>query len=347
MEDATLRLGANPHRRYNPLLGEWILVSPHRTQRPWQGQTEETAADTRPSHDPNCYLCPGNTRASGDKNPDYDSTYVFTNDYSSLLPDIPEGSVNKGGLLVAESETGVCRVICFSPKHNLTLGRMKTEEIVPVVDAWARESEEIGSRPDIGYVQVFENKGAVMGCSNPHPHGQIWATRHIPSMPASEEKHQREYMSEKGSCLLCDYLRIESEEKDRIVCENEHFAVVVPYWATWPFETMLLSKRHTASIPELTTDERPALADIVRRITCKYDHVFNTSFPYSMGWHQQPTDGGDYASWHVHAHFYPPLLRSATVRKFMVGFEMLAMPQRDLTPETAAARLRELPEDWG
>jgi UDPglucose--hexose-1-phosphate uridylyltransferase len=344
--DQITSLSENPHRRYNPLLGEWILVSPHRNKRPWQGHEEDPVDEIRPRRDPKCYLCPGNKRAEGAVNPDYDSTYVFTNDFASLLPGIPEGRVDKAGLLVSESESGFCRVICFSPRHDLTLGRMTTGEIIPVVDAWANETREIGARPDIGYVEVFENKGAVMGCSNPHPHGQIWATQHIPNLPAVEEKHQREYMDAKGSCLLCDYLRIEAEEKERIVCENEHFAVLVPYWATWPFETMLLSKRHAASIPELSTEEKHALADIVRRIACKYDHVFGVSFPYSMGWHQQPTDGRDYPAWHLHAHFFPPLLRSATVKKFMVGFEMLAMPQRDLTSETAAEKLRALPEEW-
>lgn len=335
-----------PHRRYNPLLGEWILVSPHRTKRPWQGQTEDVAGDTRPQYDPNCYLCPGNTRASGDTNPAYESTYVFTNDYASLLPDVAIGSENKSDLLVAETESGICKVICFSPRHDLTLGKMKTEDIVPVVNIWAEQTEEIGANPDIAYVQVFENKGAVMGCSNPHPHGQIWATKHIPNIPAFEDKHQREYMASKGTCLLCDYNAVEAIEQERIVCENDHFAVLVPYWATWPFETMLLSKRHVGSIPELTADERVALADIVRIIACKYDHVFNVTFPYSFGWHQEPTDGGNYESWHLHAHFFPPLLRSATVKKFMVGFEMLAMPQRDVTPESAAAKLREMPEEW-
>ena len=235
-------------------------------------------------------------------------------------------------------------MICFSPRHDLTLAGMTAKEIVAVVNIWAKETQEIGSHPDIGYVQIFENKGAVMGCSNPHPHGQIWATHHIPNIPASEEKNQREYMASKGSCLLCDYLELEGPEKERIVCENEHFAVVVPYWGTWPFETMLISKRHAGCISELSSDERVGLADMIQSIARKYDHVFGVSFPYSMGWHQKPTDGGDYSSWHLHAHFYPPLLRSATVKKFMVGFEMLAMPQRDITPETAAAMLRELPE---
>ncbi|MHB9038208.1 MAG: UDP-glucose--hexose-1-phosphate uridylyltransferase [Armatimonadota bacterium] len=341
----TSTISHKPHRRYNPLLGEWILVSPHRTERPWQGQTEGIAGDDRPSYDPTCYLCPGNTRAGGDSNPAYDSTYVFTNDYASLLPDVPEASENKGDLLVAESESGICRVICFSPRHDLTLGRMKTEEIMPVVDLWAKETEDIGSNPDINYVQVFENKGAVMGCSNPHPHGQIWATRHIPNVPATEEKYQREYMESKDSCMLCDYLDLECDEKERIVCENDNFAVIVPFWATWPFETILISKRHVGSIPELSPDERVGLADIIRRIACKYDHIFGVSFPYSMGWHQKPTDGAEYRYWHLHAHFYPPLLRSATVKKFMVGFEMLAMPQRDITSEAASARLREMPEE--
>ncbi|MHB0998079.1 MAG: UDP-glucose--hexose-1-phosphate uridylyltransferase [Armatimonadota bacterium] len=341
-----LELTKYPHRRYNPLLGEWILVSPHRTQRPWQGQTESASVETRPEYDKSCYLCPGNTRASGDVNPDYKSTFVFTNDYSALLTDIPEGQVNKGGLLISESERGVSKVICFSPKHNLTLAKMKTDEIIPIVNVWASETLEIGSRQDIGYVQIFENKGAVMGCSNPHPHGQIWATEHIPNIPAAENDCQKAYNEKEGSCLICDYLHIEQEENERIVCENEHFAVVVPYWATWPFETLLLAKRHTRSIPELSVDERRGLADIIRRITAKYDHVFGVSFPYSMGWHQMPVDGGNYEYWHLHAHFYPPLLRSAEVKKFMVGFEMLAMPQRDITPENAAERLRELPDEW-
>lgn len=335
-------LFGNPHRRYNPLMGEWILVSPHRTQRPWQGQTEDVPAETRPQYDPNCYLCPGNVRASGDVNPDYKSTHVFTNDYSALLPDVPEGEINRDGLLISESESGICRVICFSPRHDLTLGRMSVQEIVPVIDAWANETSQIGSRQDIGYVQVFENKGAMMGCSNPHPHGQIWATRHVPNIPCVEDSKQNEYMQSKRSCLLCDYLKVELEEQERVVCQNDDFAVVVPYWAIWPFEVMLLSKSHIADIPELTTDQRAGLASILQQITSIYDRVFNVSFPYSMGWHQKPTDDGDYSYWHLHAHFFPPLLRSATVRKFMVGFEMLAMPQRDITPEAAAGRLREI-----
>ena len=331
-----------PHRRYNPLLGEWILVSPHRTQRPWQGQTEDVAGETRPAYDPNCYLCPGNVRASGDMNPEYESTYVFTNDYSSLLIDSPEATENKQGLLIAEAERGICRVLCFSPRHDLTLSRMTTDAILRVVQLWAVQTEEIGSMSDIGYVQVFENKGAMMGCSNPHPHGQIWATAHIPSIPAAEERCQREYMAKNGSCLLCNYLDVENQEKERVVCENDAFVAVVPYWATWPFETLLISKRHVGSIPDLRDEERLDLADILRTLTAKYDRVFGISFPYSMGWHQRPTDGEEHKSWHLHAHFYPPLLRSATVKKFMVGFEMLAMPQRDITPETAAACLREL-----
>jgi len=344
MEPILSTLSRNPHRRYNPLLGEWILVSPHRTQRPWQGQTEDVPADIRPPHDPACYLCPGNTRANGETNPDYKSTYVFTNDFASLIPDIPDGRVNKSDLLVAESENGVCRVICFSPRHDLSLGGMSVKEIMPVIDVWAEETMEIGSRSDIGYVQVFENKGAMMGCSNPHPHGQIWATQHIPNMPAIEAIHQSEYMGAKGRCLLCDYLKIEQNEAERMVIENEQFAVVVPYWAIWPFETLLLSKRHLGSIFDLQSEERIGLAEILGRISRIYDRLFGVSFPYSMGWHQTPSDGAEHPSWHLHAHFFPPLLRSATVRKFMVGFEMLAMPQRDITPESAAERLREADE---
>lgn len=342
-----LELIKYPHRRYNPLMGEWILVSPHRTQRPWQGQTENAIKDSRPEYDEKCYLCPGNTRASGETNPDYKSTNVFINDYSALLPKIPEGSENINDLLISQSERGICKVICFSPKHNLTLANMTTDEILPVVDVWASETEKIGAEDYIGYVQIFENKGAVMGCSNPHPHGQIWATEHVPNIPATEDKNQREYADKNDSCLLCDYLKVELEQKERVVCENDYFAVVVPYWATWPFETLLMSKRHTGNIPGLNPEERRGLADIIRRITTKYDHVFGVSFPYSMGWHQTPTDGGEYPYWHLHAHFFPPLLRSAEVKKFMVGFEMLAMPQRDITPESAAERLRELPDDWG
>jgi UDPglucose--hexose-1-phosphate uridylyltransferase len=338
-------LTSHPHRRLNLLTGEWMLVSPHRTQRPWSGQVEEVPGNDRPQYDPTCYLCPRNTRSSGETNPSYASTYVFDNDFMALLPDTPAGEYHEGGLLVAAAERGLCRVICFSPRHDLTLAQMTVEQLVPVVDVWAEQTTEIGARPEIGYVQVFGNKGEMMGCSNPHPHGQVWATEHVPNEPAKELRQQEAWRHEHDSCLLCDYLALELEAGERIVCANEEFVALVPFWACWPFETMVLPRRHAADLPGLTPGERHALADILRRVTVKYDNLFRVSFPYSMGWHQQPTDGGEYRCWHLHAHFYPPLLRSATVRKFMVGFEMLATPQRDITPEAAAQRLRELSEE--
>ncbi|NLD73322.1 MAG: UDP-glucose--hexose-1-phosphate uridylyltransferase [Chloroflexi bacterium] len=334
----------HPHRRYNPLTGEWILVSPHRTKRPWQGQVERPPIEERPSYDPACYLCPGNERAGGARNPDYRSTYVFDNDFMALLPDVPTGRIDRDGLLVGESERGLCRVICYSPDHSLTLAEMATGDIRSVVDVWAEQYREIGALPYIRYVQIFENKGAIMGCSNPHPHGQIWCNETVPQEPAVEGVHQAAYLAERGSCLLCDYGALEMEEGERLVCSNDHFSAVVPYWATWPFETMIVSRRHVASLLELTDAERDGLADVIRRLAVRYDNLFEVSFPYTMGIHQQPTDGEEHPAWHLHLHFYPPLLRSATVRKFMVGYEMLANPQRDLTPEAAAERLRALSE---
>ncbi len=334
----------HPHRRYNPLTGEWLLVSPHRALRPWQGQQEKTEPDHRPAYDPACYLCPGNVRANGAVNPAYTSTFVFDNDFAALLPDVPAGTVNVGGLLRAEAETGVARVICFSPRHDLTLPEMTPEAIRQVIEVWVSEYQTLGARPDINYVQIFENKGQVMGCSNPHPHGQIWAQRTVPQEPAQETTHQAAYFAEHGRSLLTDYLAIEAKEGQRIVLENDHFVVLVPYWAVWPFETLLVPRRHVTSIEQLTDTERDAFADALRRLTIRYDNLFQLSFPYSAGLHQRPTDGAPHDSWHLHMHFYPPLLRSATVRKFMVGYEMLANPQRDVTPEWAAARLRELPE---
>jgi galactose-1-phosphate uridylyltransferase (family 1) len=290
------------------------------------------------------------TRIEADPDASYDE--IIEIDLSALEPMVaqphqPDRVVKVKdieGLKVNQVLVGSCTNSSY--RDLMTLAHMTADEIVPVVDTWAQETLEIGSRPEIGYVEVFENRGAMMGCSNPHPHGQIWATEHIPNIPAAELHRQNEYMQEKGSCLLCDYLALEKSKGERMVCENEHFAVVVPYWATWPFETLLLSKRHTESIPNLSREERVSLADIIRRTTTKYDHLFGISFPYSMGWHQAPTDGAEHKSWHLHAHFFPPLLRSATVKKFMVGFEMLAMPQRDITPESAAARLQELPDEW-
>ena len=332
------------HRRYNPLTGEWVLVSPHRTKRPWQGQVEKPAVEERPQYDEGCYLCPGNARAGGVQNPDYDGTFVFQNDFSSLLPEVPPGEAGDHELLRSQSESGVCRVICFSPRHDLTLPEMEVADIRRVVDVWTEQYAELGARDDIGHVQIFENKGAVMGCSNPHPHGQIWAQRNVPGEPAKEGERMLAYHADKGSTLLSDYLAVELDREERVVCQNEHFAAVVPFWATWPFEIMILCKRRVASLPEMDDAEKNSLADIVKRATTRYDNLFLCSFPYSAGMHQAPTDGETHAEWDWHMHFYPPLLRSATVKKFMVGYEMLANPQRDITPESSAAQLRELSE---
>ncbi|BCS89604.1 UDP-glucose--hexose-1-phosphate uridylyltransferase [Pseudodesulfovibrio sediminis] len=334
----------SPHRRLNQLTGEWVLVSPHRTKRPWQGQQEKPDMATLPTHDPECYLCPGNERAGGAVNPEYAYTFVFTNDFASLLPDMPVGDFETSSaddLLVAEPETGVCRVICYSPRHDLTMARLGVGQARKVVDLWCEEFEELGNRDTIGHVQIFENRGAVMGCSNPHPHGQIWATRNVPMFPAAEDLRQDAYMKEHDGCLLCRYLETELAKGDRIIFENDSFVVLVPFWATWPFETMILPKEHMGSILAMSPAQRDDLADAMVRLNIRYDNLFQTSFPYSMGIHQVPTDGGDHLHWHFHLHYYPPLLRSKSVKKFMVGFEMMAMPQRDLTAEGAAARIRE------
>ena len=332
----------HPHRRLNVLTGDWVLVSPHRTKRPWQGQVEKSPPDTRPSYDPGCYLCPGNARAGGKQNPAFTSTFVFDNDFAALLPDGPRGDVAAGPFFQAQAETGICRVICFSPRHDLTLPEMDPADIRRVVDVWAEQVVDLGGRPDINYVQLFENKGAVMGCSNPHPHGQIWSNYAMPQEPAKEDVRQRAYYAEHGRPLLLDYLDSELEARTRVVVENDHWVALVPYWAVWPFEILLLPRRHVQQMPDLTDAERDALAAILKRLLTRYDNLFETSFPYSMGWHGQPTDGADHPHWQLHAHFYPPLLRSATVKKFMVGYEMLANPQRDITAEQAAARLREV-----
>lgn len=330
----------HPHRRKNLLTGEWVLVSPHRTKRPWQGQMEKTPPDDRPAYDPKCYLCPGNERAGGKRNPAYTSTFVFENDFAALLPAGPRGDVSQGEFFQAQGETGQARVICFSPRHDLTLPEMSVPEIRHVIDVWAEQITELGDLPDINYVQLFENKGAVMGSSNPHPHGQLWANHSIPQEPAKEEVHQRAYYVEKGRPLLLDYLQAEVAAGVRIVLENEHWVALVPYWAVWPFETLVLPRRHVVQLPDLKDGERTALADLLKRLLTRYDNLFETSFPYSMGWHGQPTDGAHHPHWQLHAHFYPPLLRSATVKKFMVGYEMLGNPQRDITAEQAADRLR-------
>ena len=340
----TFDMNEHPHRRYNPLTREWVLVSPHRTKRPWQGQTEEVAREEPPRHDPSCYLCPGNARAGGHTNPPYEGTFVFDNAFAALLPDAPAGGSNEGGLLIAEGERGVCRVVCFSPRHDLTLSRMGARDVRAVVDVWAAQYGELGALDYVNHVQIFENRGAMMGASNPHPHGQIWATETVPDESVKELSAQEEYFRAKGASLLGDYLALEAGRAERVVCENEHFVALVPFWAVWPFETMLVSRRHVRSLGELDGAGRDGLADLLRCLTARYDNLFRTPFPYSMGFHQSPTDGGAHEGCHLHAHFYPPLLRSATVRKFMVGFELLGMPQRDVTPEQAALRLRELPE---
>ncbi|HKJ41976.1 MAG TPA: UDP-glucose--hexose-1-phosphate uridylyltransferase, partial [Sunxiuqinia sp.] len=333
----------NPHRRFNPLTGDWILVSPHRSKRPWQGQVEKVVAAERPAYDPNCYLCAGNERAGGHKNPDYKNTFVFKNDFSALLNDTPEGSFSDGELFQAESESGLCKVICFSPNHSLTIPEMEVEDIRKVVDTWCAEFEELGSKEWINYVQIFENKGSIMGCSNPHPHGQIWSSSSVPVEPAKESERQLDYYKKHGRTLLSDYLQAELEKKERLLCKNDSFVALVPFWAVWPFEAMIVSKRAVSNVLGLTDQERTDLADIYKQLTTMYDNLFEVSFAYSAGLHQAPTDGQDHPEWHLHMHFYPPLLRSATVKKFMVGYEMLATPQRDITAEGSAARLRDLP----
>ncbi len=320
------------------------MVSPHRAQRPWQGQTERAAGPAAPTYDPNCYLCPGNKRAHGDVNPHYAHTFVFDNDFPALMQDAGSSAVDRAGLLVAEPETGVCRVICFSPRHDLTLARMSVEEIEQVITVWAEETRALGARDDIRSVQIFENRGAMMGASNPHPHCQIWASEHLPNEIAKELRAQTDYWQAHGTTLLGDYLTLERESGERIVYENDHVTVLVPFWAIWPFETMIVTRRAVGAIGDLTAEEARGLAEALSALTIRYDNLFETSFPYSMGFHQRPSDGGDHPGWHLHAHFYPPLLRSATVRKFMVGFELLGMPQRDITPEAAAERLRALPQ---
>ena len=333
----------NPHRRFNPLKREWVLVSPNRTQRPWQGQVEKPVVADALKYDPNCYLCPGNVRAGGARTDKYTSTYVFENDYAALKLDAPRFSSDEDGkgLLVAEGESGVCRVICFSPRHDLTLAKMPVEEIRIVVDLWAEQYRELGARDDIAYVQVFENRGAMMGASNPHPHGQIWASRSVPNEVVAEVAGQRQYLNEHGGCLLCAYREMEVRLAERVVASNEYFVAVVPFWAVWPFEVMILPVRHVATLEEMTGAEREGLAAILQSVTRTYDKVFDTPFPYSMGLHPRPYDGEEHPEWHFHAHFYPPLLRSATIRKFMVGFELLGGPQRDITPESAAEVLRQ------
>lgn len=331
----------SPHRRYNPLTDEWVLVSPQRTRRPWAGHVERLPAVSRPRYDPNCYLCPGNLRAGGRRNPHYEGTFVFTNDFPALEPDTPAEDIALASLFRARGERGTCRVICFSPRHDLTLAEMPVPAIRQVVDTWAEQVRELGQQ--YRWVQVFENKGEMMGASNPHPHGQIWASGELPTLPAKEDAAQRRYLAEHGRPLLLDYGEWERRLQERLVAWNDDWVAVVPFWAVWPFETMLLPRWPLRHLGELGPAEGDSLADILKCLLVRYDNLFEVPFPYSMGWHGAPLDGA-YPHWQLHAHFYPPLLRSAVVRKFMVGYEMLAEPQRDLTPEEAASRLRALPE---
>jgi UDPglucose--hexose-1-phosphate uridylyltransferase len=335
-----------PYRRFNPLLREWVLVSPQRLSRPWQGRTEAPAVEDRPTYDPNCYLCPGNERVGGPRNPDYENTFVFDNDFAALScasADRPIGSSDRiaSSLLREEAESGICRVVCFSPRHDLSLPHLSIEELRRVMDVWVAEYQELGTRADIGYVQIFENRGAAMGASNPHPHGQIWATASVPDIPLREQASQAAHFETTGRCLLCDYVATELDEDERIVASNDAAVAMVPFWAVWPFELLVVLRRHVTGLDGLTKDERTAVAAILQAVTMRYDALFDSACPYSMGFHQRPTDGLPHDECHLHAHFFPPVLRSAAVHKFMVGFELLANPQRDLTAEAAAARLRE------
>lgn len=332
----------HPHRRYNPLNGQWVLVSPHRAKRPWQGQLEADATEQRPAHDPQCYLCPGNERVGGVRNPAYEETFVFDNDFAALLASAPEPQESAHPLLVRAGVRGTCRVLCFSPRHDLSLAEMAVGEIARVVDVWAEQTRALGA--DYRWVQVFENKGAVMGCSNPHPHGQIWAQDVLPDEAQREEAMQAAYMRTHGSVLLADYVELELAQEERIVVEEEGWLAVVPHWALWPFETLVVCRDPVQRMDQLQPAQRHSLAQLLKRLLVRYDNLFSTSFPYSMGWHGAPFEAENAPHWRLHAHFYPPLLRSASVKKFMVGYEMLGEAQRDLTPEQAAARLRDVSE---
>lgn len=329
-----------PHRRFNPLTGEWVLVSPHRSKRPWQGRTEDEITSGRPAYDPNCFLCPTNTRTSGETNPDYKGPLIFENDFPALLQS-PAKGVSQDPMFQAENVRGKALVLCFSERHDLTLPELSLSEVRAVVDAWADQTAQLGKQWQ--WVAIFENKGELMGCSQPHPHAQIWASDFVPNEVTTEDERQKAWLSETGRVLLVDYASQEAVRDERLVMENTDWIVVVPWWATWPFETLLLPRRHVLRLQDLSDGERDSLADILKRLTISYDNLFQTEFPYTMGWHGAPTRPGNHSHWQLHAHFYPPLLRSATIRKFMVGYEMLSEAQRDLTPESAAERLRGLP----
>ena len=336
-----VELNSAPHRRYNILTGEWVLVSPHRTQRPWQGKTENATLDNSSPYDPTCYLCPGNTRNSGKVNPDYKEPFSFYNDFPALMPQGPGENISNG-LLNAKSETGICKVVCFSPDHSLTLPLMPVEDIIKVVKTWKKEYREMAEMEDINYVQIFENKGEVMGCSNPHPHGQIWAQKSIPNEVEKKTVKLKEYWNLNNKSLLGTYLAQELATGERLVMRNEHFVALVPYWAIWPYEVMIIPLTHYSHIGQLNDDEEKSFAQIIKDLCIRYDNLFETSFPYSAGIHQRPTTGEEHEEWHFHMSFYPPLLRSATIRKFMVGYELFASPQRDITAEQAAETLRSL-----
>lgn len=326
------------HRRFNPLSGSWVLVSPHRAKRPWQGQQEEADRRERPAHDPQCYLCAGNQRVTGERNPEYPDTFVFTNDFPAMMADAPDAPAGQDELFQLMSARGTSRVICFSPDHSRSLPELRLEAIGAVIRTWMAQTADLGA--SYRWVQVFENKGAMMGCSNPHPHGQIWATSYLPTEIEREDEHQRAYFVRQGRPMLLDYAEREAARGERVVVQTEHWLAVVPYWATWPFETLLLPRFAVQRLTQLTPVQQADLALALKRLTSRYDNLFTCAFPYSMGWHGAPFDEGDVSAWQLHAHFYPPLLRSASVRKFMVGFEMLAEAQRDLTPEQAAEKLR-------
>jgi len=333
----------SPHRRLNPLTGEWVLVSPHRSRRPWQGTVEASQQQNLPEYEPTCYLCPENKRSNNEINPKYQETFVFTNDHAALLSEVGDGESTQGDRLIhAQQERGVCKVICYSPSHRLTIADMSVAQIQNIITTWTEEYRAIGSLDYISYVQIFENKGPLMGASSPHPHGQIWANEHIPTNIAREQQFQKEYRQKHNSVLLLDYLELERKAGERIIYENASFTILVPFWATWPYETMITPKTHKPSLTDLSPTEQSDLADALKNITSRYDKLFDTPFPYSMGIHQAPTDKVAHDEWQMHIHFYPPLLRSATVKKYFVGYEMFAESQRDINPEDAAKTLRDI-----